>query len=651
MLFFLPAKHQSNYINKIMSFKVKYPPEAVGNTIRELLDNYLVFARHLGTAANVEKEHFDLYDVVEREVNILNEKIESGNFSLKYVNQLSTCLNKMTSAFSASYGSTNTDRSPFALNTQEEKTTFKNQQERRTPEIRQALDNLIVWSDFFRKIEFFDCDLAIVGSNGSGKTRLARHLPTHLNEKSVLISAQKILLLPEFKSIRSHTLTVDDVKSVQQVTDHATNAAEFSSEFGILIEHLLAEDGRSLRKMRNENGSTAGSDARPVFERTKLKTLMEIWNSLFTHLRIDLAEDINLQVSGKTAAFRISEMSDGEKVTMFILAHVLLCPQDGFVIVDEPEMYLHPTIFKRLWDTLEEERRDCIFIYLTHNLDFASSRLDAKKLWLKSFKFPSHFTLEEIPQSEIPEPLMLELLGSRQTILFCEGDPGGLDEKVYRVLFPQFTIKPVSGCTNVINFTKAFNKLGSTSTKAIGLIDSDFHSEERLNALRRHDIYNIRLSEVENILFDSDVLESVCKDLVKDKQIPKIKEAVISQLANTREHQVSFYITTKINNFFEVSSVKRGDSIERVEKNFGEFLNQIKIKHWAEEQRNRIDEIVKNGNYEEAIRVFNFKGFEAVARPFLKIGNYNSLAIETIKKNENLKKNLLKYFPDFPKTM
>ena len=33
---------------------------------------------------------------------------------------------------------------------------------------------------------------------------------------------------------------------------------------------------------------------------------------------------------------------------------------------------------------MEEKRKDCMFIYLTHDIDFASTRI-ANKLWLKSY--------------------------------------------------------------------------------------------------------------------------------------------------------------------------------------------------------------------------------------------------------------------------
>ncbi|GHV17087.1 hypothetical protein FACS1894169_11730 [Bacteroidia bacterium] len=82
---------------------------------------------------------------------------------------------------------------------------------------------------------------------------------------------------------------------------------------------------------------------------------------------------MNFSVKDGVNVYQPIQMSDGEKVLLFLIAQVLQAPKDGFIVVDEPEMYLHKTILKKLWDRLEKERPDCLFIYLTHDLDFATS--------------------------------------------------------------------------------------------------------------------------------------------------------------------------------------------------------------------------------------------------------------------------------------
>lgn len=618
---------------------IDYPPTAVLNLIEDLLSNQIVYARELGNAAEVNRDQFDLYEDVENQVKAIKLKIVAEDLSTSYANHLARDLEKVRTAFSTGYGSKD-HRLPIVLKTLEEKITFKNQQERREPEIRAALEGLKITADFFIKLDFLNRNLVIVGSNGSGKTTLATQLPKHIKNKGVIIAAQRVLMLKHLDSIRRHGVTSEDLKEMQIRQSRSLDGRKLATDFEVLIEHLIADDSRMLRQNRDRTRMHENP-----FPPTKLQILLAMWNSLFPHVQISLSDDINIGAKKDSLTFHTGEMSEGEKVAMFLIAHVLLCPYDGFVIVDEPEMYLHPAVYKKLWDRLESERNDCKFIYLTHNLDFAASRVGAKKLWLRSFIYPNIFGLEEIPTGEIPESLLLELLGSRQTILFCEGELSGLDESIYRILFSQHTIKPVGGCLNVINFTKAFNKLSNTMSTAIGIIDSDFHGQDRLESLEKEGVYNIRLPEIENILFDETVLRAVCHSLNKSNVADPIKNEVLKRLSTEKDFQVSSYVSARVDHYFKDSNVPKGNNIAGLLSNYNEFLQQIAIQQWANEQETKVDKVLGAKDYNEAIRIFNYKGLESIANTALKIRDYNLQAINLIRNDFTLRNHLQKYFP------
>lgn len=78
-------------------------------------------------------------------------------------------------------------------------------------------------------------------------------------------------------------------------------------------------------------------------------------------------------------------MSDGERVTIYLLGQCLIAPNDMTIIIDEPEIHLHKSIMYRLWDKIEEFCPNKTFIYITHDLDFAASRKEATKIWVKSY--------------------------------------------------------------------------------------------------------------------------------------------------------------------------------------------------------------------------------------------------------------------------
>jgi hypothetical protein len=52
--------------------------------------------------------------------------------------------------------------------------------------------------------------------------------------------------------------------------------------------------------------------------------------------------------------------------------------------------------------------------------------------------------------AEIPESARLAILGGRRDLLFIEGDRHSLDLRLYKPLFPNWTLFPVGGCDEVL---------------------------------------------------------------------------------------------------------------------------------------------------------------------------------------------------------
>ena len=506
--------------------------------------------------------------------------------------------------------------------------------------------------DFFDKIGNFDSNIVIVGANGSGKTSLSEKLKQYLNNNGVVISAQRLLKLPTFENISNPEITANKLKEEQLRGKTYKNADDFryiGNEFEIVLKHLLSENisiGNKYRKQAIENAKNELPIDVP--QSTKLDTTIAIWNSLIEHRYLDCEDGINIKTYVKETKipYPSIQMSDGEKVLLYLISQVMLAPENGFIVIDEPEMYLHKTILKRLWDILEQKRNDCLFIYLTHDLDFATSRITAKKIWIKSYVYPNYWEIENIESEEIPQALLFELLGSRKNILFCEGVKGSNDEKIYSLLFPNFTITPVGSCFNVMNHTKAFNKLNNINTTAVGLIDSDHHSVDRLDKIKLEGLYSFSVSEVENLFLDEEFLKKLGESLLCDEaKIILIKEDVIKELDKEKDLQISNYISTKINNIFTDTDLTKGNTIEKVKENYELFLNAIDIESFYNQRKTEIEEIIASNNYPQAISVFNNKGLKKIASRHLSITDFTERCFKFLQsKPENLDL-LKKYFP------
>ena len=346
-------------------------------------------------------------------------------------------------------------------------------------------------------------------------------------------------------------------------------------------------------------------------------------------------------VNGSYPAF---QMSDGERIILYIVGRVLLAPESALIIIDEPEMYLHKTIVDKLWNKLEWERRDCIFLYLTHDLQFAASR-DAKKCWIRSFEYPSKWNVEEIQDNVIPEELLLKLLGSRKKILFCEGKRNSLDSKIFDLLFEDYTITPVETCKDVMNFTRAFNKIPNTIAKAYGIIDRDFRSEDQLEKLQKQNVFSYDVAEIENLFLLPDVIAGFAKYKQEQCDIEEIKTRILIKFEQDKQTQVSQYVSSAINAYFKSSHISVGNKKEEVEENFRKFVSEVDINKLFIERESCINDVIANKKYERAIMLYNNKGLHTVVEKYFKMGDYRHKVLDYLKMTKEIEP-IKRIFPD-----
>ena len=537
---------------------------------------------------------------------------------------------------------------------------------------KSTFDNLIVNSLFVGKtysllkaIGFTNSNVVLVGANGSGKTTFANSIREKLEitENGIVIPAQKILIFPTYDFVPTYKSAYATYQNRQKVNldDKQTfNASksddipyslthQYGAEMKILVSALLGE--RIARRDEYCSNIHNGDVVDTNKFRSKLDEVIEIWNDLIEHRTLFCDNSGNLKIkysnNNETKEYPAFKMSDGEREIFYVVGRVLLAKESSLIIIDEPELHLHKAILNKLWDTLEQKRSDCMFIYLTHDIDFAASRV-AKKCWLKSYTADvlESWEVEPITDNEIPEPLLMKLLGSRKKILFCEGRKNSLDYQIFEVLFPNYTITPVASCKDVINFTRAFNKVNNKYSEAFGIIDRDFKVKEQLDKLKTENIFSYDVAEIENLFLLEDFIKGFAEYKKESCEFSKIKEDIMELFKRDVQQQVSYYVTQKINYYFREYQVKKGKTIDEVKNAFTSFISEIQIREWFDERVQELNEIVDNNNYPRAILVYNNKGLHSIIEKTFGMSSYNKKAIEYLKVSEDARKLLRKAFPE-----
>ncbi len=524
-----------------------------------------------------------------------------------------------------------------------------------------SLDSFITYK-FYKDLGFFTSNIVVVGANGSGKSTLVNSLKTIVDEKEgVVIPAQKLLIIPTFDSIPNYKTSSKEYDEYQNdYTDGKTtyNASKtddipysetlkYGAEYKYVLKTLIAE-----RAYKRDTFCTNVYNDKPVDKNdlhSKLDIAIEIWNSLIEHreMYIDTNNTLMIKDPITNNEYPAYKMSDGEKNILYLIGRVLLAKENALIIIDEPEMYLHKSIVHKLWDKLEKLRKDSIFIYLTHDLDFASSRV-AQKYWIKDFKFPMIWDIEKIPENEIPENLLMKLLGSRKKILFCEGKKKSLDTQILEVLFPDYTITSVSSCKNVINYVRSFNQISNKNVQAIGLIDRDFRTQEQLEKLKIESIFSYQVAEIENLFLIKEFVEKYADYKKETIDIQKLENKVLKLLEKDIVMQSAYFLSSSINYNFSESHIKKGNNFESVKDNLNQFIANLNMEETFKERENALQEIVINKKYDDAIMYYNNKGLLSVVEDLfsLKSNTYRNKALYFLKVNKEVQEILKSVFPD-----
>jgi hypothetical protein len=352
-------------------------------------------------------------------------------------------------------------------------------------------------------------------------------------------------------------------------------------------------------------------DNKPV---TKLDRIQNIWEEVLPHRKIiKMAGRIETYPTGSPEKnYNAAEMSDGERVIFYLIGEVVSVSENSVLVIDEPEMHLHKSITKTLWDRIEQERPDCTFIYLTHDIDFATSRLNSTKIWIKNFDGNSwdYEILED--NTNIPEQLFLEILGSRKSVLFIEGDESSIDYKLFQLIFPEFTVKPLGSCTKVIEATKTFNEQKSFhQIQSFGLVDRDRRTSEEINFINQNNIWVAEVAEVENYFLLEEVVKVAAVAMHKNPEavFDEVKSNVISFFNSQLESQIVQHVASKIETATKSAVNLNGvKEFTDLETNLNSFWESQDFKKIYDETKSAFEQMANDDNYEEILKVFNNKG-------------------------------------------
>jgi hypothetical protein len=470
--------------------------------------------------------------------------------------------------------------------------------------------------------------VVIIGANGSGKSRLGWWIEENLKSSAVhRIAAHRFLLVPDDADPKAYERAEWDLYygayEPKAIISPAT-AAVFKKgrrwpgdpigdpldDFRHLLALLFADEAKCAIEYRRAARDAPPSNPAPP---CRLDKLREIWSTVMPQ-RTLVMDDNRIEGRGSDGGpYRGKLLSDGERGVFYLIGQSLCAPADAALIIDEPEMHLHKAIQARLWDQIEAARPDCTFIYITHDLDFAATRRDAKRIWVRSFDGKAWEWEELPPQANVPDALLYEVLGGRRPLLFVEGEADSYDTAICTALYPKELVVPRQSCEKVVESTKAMRGLAVLHNLSIrGLVDRDRRSDDEIDALRTAGVLVADVAEVENLLCLPEALEAVAKHL-KAEDVAEARAAaegaVIAEMQKAIEHQALARALAEIQFRLNGFGPKIGKSdAAKLETDLRAYVGSIDVLATVARCRTLFDEAVATNDYLAALRLYNCKG-------------------------------------------
>jgi ABC-type cobalamin/Fe3+-siderophores transport system ATPase subunit len=511
--------------------------------------------------------------------------------------------------------------------------------------------------------------LIIIGANGSGKSKLGAWIERQNMENVHRVGAQRSLNFNEYIQLKSYEQAENLLlygRETKELSKNGrwswnnSNTQNFTTQLLNDYEDVLA----ALIAMKNNQNDAFIKECRERDIRgeqynkapeTVVDTLKNMWKNVFPQRDVDFDDAkvtavLNRQ-DAQSLSYKGKEMSDGERVGLYLIAQCLCIPPDKTIIIDEPEIHLHRSIMNRLWTEIENNRKDCFFIYITHDTQFAANRRQANKIWVKSYD-GKIWNWEEIQESSLPEQLLLDIIGNRKKVLFVEGSAGSYDTKLYSEIYKSYYVVPCGSCATVIFQTKAMKNTPQLhELECYGIIDRDYRSDYEIDSYKKCGIFTLQVAEVENLFLVEELLKVVNANqgFIDEENVEKIKNYIINdRFTQEINRQILETVVGEIKYKLMTTTISAKNE-EEAKQSLESINDTISYETIQTEQKEKFNSILETKDYKKILMVFNKKSLVNSAGHFfdLKDNEYCNLVLRLLQgeKAEDIKNAILPYLP------
>ena len=338
------------------------------------------------------------------------------------------------------------------------------------------------------------------------------------------------------------------------------------------------------------------------------------------------------EVSGTLLPF--GSLSSGEQeVVKVVFDFVRKEIRHSVIIVDEPELHLHPTLTFKLIETLKKiGDLTNQFIFLTHSADLISTYYSTGDVYFIDAIQTGTNQAHKLSELSYSHNEVVQLIGQNiglfavgKKLIFIEGEESSIDRLAYhtivQTIVPEAKVIPVGSVTNIITLSILEEQIRHSifGINIYMIRYRDGLNDTQISALEKNGrIKCLKRRHIENYFLDAEILFKVAQKLYLISTNPAItKEFIELEIKRIVEESINFNLlkNTKeylaINHFFKIPTVKDLDSktldqikdeiIAGINSSLGDLsvgLNETEFRKWLNKEEIKLKGLIKNGNWQ-----------------------------------------------------
>jgi len=419
-----------------------------------------------------------------------------------------------------------------------------------------------------------------------------------------------------FKEFKVPPLSFNQLDPDDEETDIKYYLNTFESRYESTMHKLYQKAAHRFSQI----ASKVVSDNEPVSPNEfpdPLQPFIELFSELIpdkTLKTIDPKNPRMLEYEDDGNIRSIHTLSSGEREVVAIGFDLLLTtPKHSVILIDEPELHLHPQLAFRLIQALLSIGENNQFFLFTHSGELITSFADQQVFYIDTHNKDRNQArnLNEIAD----DPQLSKMLGQNigtfavgKNVIFVEGQQASIDKSLYqgvaRQVFPDSVVIPVSGQENIMALARIRDTIQSTmwGISMFMIRDRDGLTEEQVRSMESGTDGRLKILKrrhIENYFLDEDLLaKSLSEDLVPDDSPWRKPSYIKNQLREIAEELLAeaVYIWVKDSVRTEVGNV------DLKVKNFqAQDIDKLResVKAKATDEAQRIVEVLKEDRVEK----------------------------------------------------